>query len=149
MARPKFSVQHFVACLNTAWEGLPGPDTLRTLEGVGYVYRLPPDTEFPFEFDELWLYTRFFLLNSVAGTRTMWIEAVWLDHPTGAQVIATGPSVQVRFSATRNVQNVAMVLRPLRMPGSGRYEFRLMCQTRSWGGATGRLVSREYIRIEL
>lgn len=49
MANPKFSVQHFVACLNAPWEGTPGPNTLRTLGGVGYVYRVPPDT-----FGSLW-----------------------------------------------------------------------------------------------
>jgi hypothetical protein len=59
MARPKFSVQHFVACLNAAWDGFPGPDTSRTLERVAFRYSIPPDAEFPFEELEFWVYARF------------------------------------------------------------------------------------------
>jgi hypothetical protein len=112
------------------------------------VYRIAPDTEFPFEFEEFWLYARFFLLNGTTGTRVMWIETVWLDHPRGDQVVASLPLATVRFSAHRAAQNVAWVFRPLRMPGLGRYEFRLMCRTRSWGGTAERVVAREYILIE-
>ena len=45
VARPKFFVQHFIACLNTAWQGPPGPRTYRDLEGVSDAYFVPPGTE--------------------------------------------------------------------------------------------------------
>jgi len=89
MARPKFVVQHFLACLNTRWEGLPPPLPPMTLEGVSYIYRVPPGTESP-EFEEFWLYSRLFLTNGVDGTQKFLIELagpnqkVMLSQPLGA-----------------------------------------------------------------
>ena len=73
MARPRFHVQHFVACLNAVWQGPAGPRTHRDLEGVGFIYAVPPGTEAP-EFPELWLYSRLYLTNGVVGTRRLSIE---------------------------------------------------------------------------
>lgn len=79
MARPKFFVQHFVACRNAAWDAPPGHGVTRTLEQVGYVYRVPPGTEAP-ELEEFWLYARLYLTNGVSGQRHFAIEvARWLQ----------------------------------------------------------------------
>jgi hypothetical protein len=67
MPRPKFVVQHFVACQNVSWEGLPGPRTARTLEGVIHCFGVAPTAEPEFEFPEVWLYARLFRTNQVEG----------------------------------------------------------------------------------
>lgn len=47
MARPRFVVKHFIACLNAKWDGPPSAFTTRTLENVSHVYPVPPLTEAP------------------------------------------------------------------------------------------------------
>lgn len=83
MAKAKFAVQHFVACLNAAWDGTPGPRTTRTLERVGYDYAIPPDTEFPFEEIEFWVYARFYRVGTVNGSRGFSLDVYWHDAPGG------------------------------------------------------------------
>jgi hypothetical protein len=79
MPRPRFVVKHFIACTNASWEGLPGPRTARTLEGVSYAYKVPPDAESPVI--EFWLYSRLLLLNRVSGERRFSVDIYWLDAP--------------------------------------------------------------------
>jgi hypothetical protein len=107
MARPKFYVQHFVACLNAAWEGLPGPRTARTLEGVIHRFGVPPSAEPEFLFDEVWLYARLFRTNQGEGTREFSIRVVWLDAPGGAREVLTQRFTPVRLSNVEPVANVA------------------------------------------
>jgi hypothetical protein len=142
MARPKFSVQHFLACLNTRWEGVPPPLPPITLERVSYIYRVPPGTESP-EFEEFWLYARLFLTNGVDGTRKFSIEVVGPDQ----RVFYRKQFGEVRFSAASPVLNVTWALRPIQFVTLGKYEFRLLCEERTWRGATNRLVATEHIRI--
>jgi hypothetical protein len=134
MARPKFSVQHFIACLNAPWEGIPGPNTLRTLEGVGYTYRIPPDTEFPFEELEFWVYARFYRLGSFSGARQFSLDVFWHDV-SGRVVPVGGRSLgAVRFSDQQAVVSAAWPVRPLVFPSEGMYEFRLLVERqRPWG----------------
>jgi hypothetical protein len=148
MARPKFHVQHFMACLNAPWEGLPGPDTPHTLETVAYVYGIPPDAEFPIRFAELWLYARLFLTNGVSGTRDFSVQMVWRDSPSGARLVRTDILTPVTFRPNRPVVNRAWVIRPIDFPGPGGYEFRLLTSIRQWSGSSHRRIASEFIRIE-
>ena len=83
MARLKLDVHHFVACRAVPWEGLPGPHTARTLEGVCYRYGVPPGTEFPFEVEELWFYLRLYPRGHQFGTVPLFVRMIWNDVPGG------------------------------------------------------------------
>jgi hypothetical protein len=148
MARPKFSVQHFVACLGVSWEGLPGPNTPRTLEGVCYQYGVPPSTEPPIAFEILWLFVRLFRTNNAEGSRGFSVNVVWLDHPGGSRLVVRRDLGQLRLSNAHPVADVAWAIRNLRLPGFGRYELQLRCLSRKVTGLKRRIVAREYIRIE-
>ncbi len=110
MAKPKFSVQHFIVCLNASWEGLPSPNTPHTLESVSYVYGVPPNAEFPIQFAELWLYTPLFLLNNVNGVREFIVRTLWLDAPGGARLVRSDNLSPVTFRSTQTVVNKPWVL---------------------------------------
>jgi len=149
MVKPKFSVQHFVACLNAAWEGLPGPLTARTLEGVHHVFAVSPSTEPPFSFDEIWLYARLLRTNQAEGRRRFSVRLIWLDAPGGPRHVFIRPLMPVRFSNQEPVANVAWAIRPTVFPGLGQYEFRLRARTRRrWSGTNHAIVAREFVRIE-
>lgn len=148
MARPKFHVQHFIACLNAAWDGAPGPQTLRTLERVGYWYSVPPDTEFPFENLEFWVYARFYLVGSINGFRTFSLDVYWHDAPEGVRRIGGRSLGSVRFSDRHPVISSAWPVRPLIFPGTGRYEFQLLVELNRPWGRESRPVRSEFIRIE-
>lgn len=147
MARPKFYVKHFIACLNAAWDGPAGPDTSRTLEGVNYLLRVPPDTEFPFEQPELWLYARFIRTNDVAGVCDFSVELWWHDSPNGLELLSTQSVGSVRFPVDRSVVHRAWAFRPLTLPGEGVFEFRLIRPSRrSWDPRPRRLAN-EFLRV--
>jgi hypothetical protein len=148
MARPKFRVQHFIACLNAAWEGFPGPGTLCTLEGVGYAYRLPPDAEFPFEELEIWLYARFYRTNGGVGRRQFSVDVYWCDAPGGAVRVGGRRLGSIRFSGQQPVVSAAWPVRPMIFPGTGLYEFRLLTEVRRVWGVEDRPVLSEFIRVE-
>lgn len=143
MARPKFAVQHFLACLSVRWEGLPPPQPPITLEGVSYIYRVPPGTESP-EFEEFWLYARLFLTNGVDGTRKFTIDVAGPDK----RVFLRKQVGTIRFSAANPVLNFAWPIRPIQFVTLGEYELRLLCEERTRRGAKNKLVATEYIRIE-
>ncbi|WP_439626307.1 hypothetical protein [Gemmata sp.] len=147
-ARPKFHVQHFVACLNAAWEGAPSPRTLRTLEGVGHAYLIPPDTEFPFEEIEFWVYARFYRIGSGSGLRNFALETLWHDAPSGVRSVGSRSLGSVRFNDRSRVVSAAWPVRPLVFPGTGTYEFQLQVElVRSWGVERKALRS-EFVGIE-
>jgi hypothetical protein len=148
MARPKFSVQHFVACLNAPWEGLPGPRTPRTLEGVHHVFAVPSGAEPSFSFDEIWLYARLFRTNQAEGRREFSVRLIWLDAPGSARHVFIRSLTPVRFSNREPIANVAWSLRPTLFPGLGQYEFRLRARVRRWSRTKHAIVAREFIRIE-
>ncbi|HEY3787393.1 MAG TPA: hypothetical protein VGL71_01005, partial [Urbifossiella sp.] len=129
MARPRFHVQHFMACLNAAWEGAPGPRTLRTLEGVGYWHAVPPDTEFPYSELEVWLYARFYRIGDVIdGRRLPSLVVNWHNAPDGLRKLDTWDLGTVRFSDRNSIINMAWPVRPLLFPGEGLYEFQLLVE---------------------
>ena len=148
MAKPKFYVQHFVACLNAAWEGTPGPAAPRTLEGVSHRLGVPTLAEPDFEFEELWLYTRLYRTNLGEGLRGFSVSLVWHDDPAGERVVFTRQLSPVRLSNAYPVASVAWPLRPVAFPGLGLYEFRLLAIGQRWAGPIERIVAREYLRIE-
>jgi hypothetical protein len=149
MAKPKFSVQHFIACLNAAWEGSPGSRTARTLEGVHHIFVVPPGAEPPFSFGEVWLYVRLFRTNQSEGRREFSVRLIWLDALGGPQHVFIRPLMPVRFSNQEPVANVAWAVRPVVFPGVGQYEFRLRARTRrKWSGTKHAIVAREFITIE-
>lgn len=147
MARPKFYVKHFIACLSAAWDGPAGPDTSRTLEGVNYLLRVPPHTEFPYEQPELWLYARFIRTNDVVGDRELNLELWWHDAPGGETRLSVDTVGPVRFAQDRPVVARAWVIRPLLFPGEGLYEFRLLDKRRRAGVKSRRLIANEYLRV--
>jgi hypothetical protein len=148
VARPKFSVQHFVACLNAPWEGVAGAHTLRTLEGVGYRYPVAPFEESPFDRD-FWLYARLFRVNNGDGERRFGVRVVWLDAPGGERVVQWRWLGFVRFSDQHPVQSPAWRTGRLQLPGLGRYQFRLYVLSRAeWGRPMRRRVATEHIVLE-
>jgi hypothetical protein len=131
MPRPNFSVQHFVACLNVSWEGLPGPNTPKTLEGVCHQYGVPTSTEPPLVFEVLWLFVRLFRMNDVEGYRDFSVNVVWLDHPDGRWLVSRRFLGQIRLSNAHPIADAAWAIRKLKFPGFGRYELQLRCLTRT------------------
>lgn len=148
MARPKVHVQHFVACLNAAWDGPVGPRTLRTLERVGYWYTVPPDTEFPVEELEFWVYARFYREGSVNGSRRFSLEVFWHDAAGGPARIGGRALGPVRFSDRHPVVSVAWPVRPLVFPGAGLYEFQLYVERNRRWGSENRLLRSEFVCIQ-
>lgn len=149
MARVKFSVQHFVACLNAGWDGMPGPKTSRTLERVGYLYIVAPNTEFPCQEFEFWLYARFYRVGELNGTTgKLSIKVYWHDAPEGLRYLDERDLGSVRFSDRQPVVNTAWPLQGFLFPGQGLYEFQLTLErNRPWGNED-RLIRQEFIRIE-
>jgi hypothetical protein len=148
MARPKFSVQHFMACLNVAWEGIPGPNVPRTLEGVCHQYSVPFSVEPPIVFEALWLFVRLFRTNDLQGYREFSASVIWLDHPDGRLLVTRRLLGQIRLSNAHPIADVAWAIRNLRLPGFGQYEIQLRCLSRTVLGPKWRIADREYIRIE-
>lgn len=147
MARPKFFVQHFVACLNASWQGPPGPRTYRDLEGVSDVYVVPPGTEAP-EFEEFWVYARLILTNGVSGGRTFAVEVARHTGDENEPAFSSYVFTPVMFRTRNSVVNVAWPLRPMTFPSAGEYVLRLLCEVKSWSGTRWKVVAREFIKVE-
>src|SRR5579872_354127 len=55
-----------------------------TLNGVDFVFDVPPGTEFPFAPDEFWLFARFYSKSDRTGVLPpLSVTCVWLDSPNG------------------------------------------------------------------
>jgi hypothetical protein len=147
MAKPKFYVQHFVACLNAAWDGVAGPQTSRTLERVGYWYTVPPDTEFPFEGLEFWVYAPLYRVGAVNGSRTFSLQVYWHDAPGGVARIGDRSLGAVRFSDRYPVVSAAWRVHPVVYPGAGLYEFQLLIELNRVWGQESRALRSEFVRI--
>jgi hypothetical protein len=117
------------------------------LEGVGFIYGVPPGTEAP-EFPELWLYSRLYLTNGVVGNRRFSVEVARTSESNDAPPYAIYEFDPVAFRSPGAVLNVAWPLRPIQFPALGDYEIRLVCEFRTWAGTESRVVAREYVRIE-
>lgn len=146
-AGPDIKVHHFIGCLNAPWDGVPGPNTPRTLEGVALQYGVPPDAEPWFEFPEFWFYARIFRTSPVKGYRKFAI-IVHRQHTDGRTTrIHQQKLGRVRFSRQHPNANVAWPIRMLRFPGLGYYEFRLAADVDTYLGTRYRVVAREYVEI--
>lgn len=136
MVRPKFSVQHFLACSDVVVVRV-APDNPYTLRDVSYNIDVPPEQEWPIRLNELWLYVRFF---NGRGTRYFAVDVAWLDSPSGVQEICSFDPMTVPFPSDP-VHSRALRVSSVRYPGPGRYRFRL----RRSGKA--RLLAEEYINL--
>ena len=147
MVRPKFVIQHFIACSNVNWEGYPGRGVGRILEGVSYLYPVAANVEAP-SFPEMWLYARMFLLNGVAGKRRFWVELARSEPDRYFDPLTTWPVGEVEFRPEITVYNEAWPLRRILFPVRGAYEFRLMYSGRVRGVRQRILAAKEFIQIE-
>jgi hypothetical protein len=87
MARPSFSVQHLIFCTSVSYPDVRRPQRNSTLDGVDFVLEVPPNTEFPFEPLEFWLYARIYSTSDDVGeTPPLFVTCVWLDAPDGQEV---------------------------------------------------------------
>jgi hypothetical protein len=148
MTRPKLDAKHFVVCRAVPWDGLPGPHTPRTLEGVCYRYGVPPGTEFPFEVEELWTYLRVFNMNAGAATIPFFLALIWNDAPGSPQRVWTRPYARIPFRSTRGVVEAAFSIRSVTFPGLGWYEFRLSREVRLRWKTRRLIIAREHILLE-
>ncbi len=153
MARA-FVAQYLIFCETVEYLDPNRPHRDSTLNRVDYVLTAPPNTEFPFEPSEFWLFARFYWLRDRAGsTPPLTVSCVWLDSPSGNDPEVwrrrLGP---VRFHQANQVSDRAWAFRnapdfaPYRFPGIGRYEFRLWHPGR---GSGRRVRASEFIRVEV
>jgi hypothetical protein len=138
MGRPSFHVQYLVYCTSIDYLDRNRPHRNSILSGVDFSFQAAPNTEFPFEPEEFWLFARFYSLRDGAGsTPSLTVTCVWLDSPGGQEVEVwhrvLGP---VRFLQPFEVLDRSWTFRnfadDVRYPflGVGRYEFRLWHSTR-------------------
>jgi hypothetical protein len=154
MARP-FVVHYLIFCDTVEYLDPNRPHRDSTLNRVDYVLPAPPNTEFPFEPPEFWLFARFYWLRNRPGsTAPLTVSCVWHDSPTGDEVEAWQRHIgRVRFLRPNDVIDRAWAFRnhpdaaPYRFPGIGRYEFRLWYPHQQ--GLGRRVVSSEHIRVEI
>ncbi|HUR52904.1 MAG TPA: hypothetical protein VMZ71_02150, partial [Gemmataceae bacterium] len=90
MARPTIVSHFLVPCLAVQWDGPAGPNTTRTLEGVGYVDRTELPNGFPFETD-FWLFSRLGHFRDREFTREFNLALVWHDDPQGRPEVWSRP----------------------------------------------------------
>jgi hypothetical protein len=126
-----------------------------TLNGVDFIFAVPPNTEIPFVPNEFWLYARFYSLSDVIGnTPPLKVSCVWHDSPTGKKAKVWMRNLgSVRFSQPHQVMDRAWVFRnsgdevQYDFPGLGRYEFRLWHTMKKWPGR--KVKAREYMKVEV
>jgi hypothetical protein len=155
MARPSFVVRYLIFC-----ESVEYPDALRpvrrsTLNGVDYVFEVPPGTEPPIEPTEFWLYARLYSTSDLAGaTRPLTLTCLWLDGPTDKPVrVWSWKAGPITFRRPRGVVQRAWAFRntgteaTFRFPGFGRYEFRLWY--RDPRTRARRVKAQEFVTVEV
>jgi hypothetical protein len=155
MARPSFVVQHLIFCTSVEYPDALRPQRHSTLNGVDFVFEIPPGAEPPIEPDEFWLYARFYSTSDDTGdTPRLSISCLWLDGPAGRKVkVWTRPPGRITFRRARAVVDRAWVFRntdsdkSFRFPGLGRYEFRLCHRARTWPNR--RVKANEFISVEV
>lgn len=154
MAR-SFYVHHLICCESVEYLDPTRPYRDSILNRVDYSLRAPPNTEFPFEPAEFWLFARFYWLRDLPGrTPPLMVRCMWRDHPSGAEVEVWRRNIgRVGFRGSDDVIDRSWAFRnfedtaPYRFPGIGRYEFRLCCLIRKWPWQ--RVVGSEHIRVEV
>jgi hypothetical protein len=155
MARPSFTVQHLIFCTGVSYPDVRRPLRNNTLDGVDYVFEVPPDTEFPFEPAEFWLYARIYSTSDDIGdTPPLFVTCVWRDAPGGQETEAWTYSLgRIALRRPRVVLERGWPFRNyeggmlIRFPGAGRYSFQLWHPTRRWPHK--RVKATEYIYVEV
>jgi hypothetical protein len=148
MPKPKIRLQHFIACSNILWEGLPGPKTSRTLEGVNHRVSFPPDTEPPLVIKYLWFYARLFRVNREIGTLRFRLEIQWYDHPNGEETYQHWDLDPVIIRGNGGVVNVAWLVRDLSLPGWGWYGFKLLLIRKRFGVEHHVFLREDFLLLE-
>lgn len=148
MAGPKLHAHAFVACLNVAWDGNPGPNTSRTLERVSYVYRTETPNGFPFQTD-LWLFARLAHHQPREFTKLLYLTLIWHDDERLSPEVWTREFQTMTFRPAVAVRDVAARVDAI-FEGPGRYEFQLWyVSTRQWDQHNAkRVVARTHLRVE-
>jgi hypothetical protein len=136
MAKPRFAVQHFIACpaVEAAFAGPGNPYTLRD---VSYTFDVSGNHEWPVRLDGLWVFVRFV---NVGRVRRVGIRVEWLDDPAGPSEVCEFPPWAVRPPANEPVLDRAWRVDAVRFPGLGRYAFEML-------DARRRPLAREFIRL--
>lgn len=155
MARPSFTVQYLIFCTSVEYPDARRPFRDSTLNGVDFVFGVPPNTEFPVEPEEFWLFARLYSTSDQTGdTRQLSIRCLWLDDLSGQGVEVWRRKLPaVTFRQPRAILDRAWAFRnveggiPFRFPGPGRYLFQLRYRIREW--PRFRVVAQEYISIEV
>jgi hypothetical protein len=155
VARPSFVVQHLIFCTGVSYPDVRRPQRNSTLDGVDFVYEVPPNSEFPIEPAEFWLYARLYSTSDDVGdTPPLSVACVWLDAPDLQEVeVWTHALAPVTFHRPRAVIDRAWVFRnyeggpSYRFPFAGRYVFRLKHPIRKYPGY--RVRAEEYVSVEV
>ena len=156
MVRPSFRVQYLAYCASIEYLDPHRPYRNTILNGVDFVFGVPPGTEFPFDPEEFWLFARFYSTSDLTGdTRSMSIICYWLDSPTGEEEVEiwTRDIGPIAFRRPHGVIDRNWVFRnpegetTYRFPGPGRYAFKLGYAVDKW--SHWRVKAREYISVEV
>ena len=155
MARPSFTVKHLIFCTEVHYPDVRRPQRNSTLDGVDYVFGVSPDTEFPFEPAEFWLYARLYSTSDGVGeTPPLYVTCVWQDAPGGQEVeIWTHSLGRIALRQPGVVLERGWSFRnyegglSFRFPNPGRYAFQLWHPTRRY--PRKRVKATEFIRVEV
>lgn len=137
MAKPRFAVQHFVACPGVEVQSvaIENPHTLRD---VNYTFEVPAEREWPVRLDDFWVYARFF--NGI-GRREFSVQVHWLDARLKPVEVCEFLGINVVFPVGYSVISRAWRFDSIRFPGPGRYLLRLR------DGVSRRVLAREFIQL--
>jgi hypothetical protein len=155
----KFLVQHFVFCEAIDYRDRSRPHRNTILDGVDYVFGIPPGTEFPFDPEEFWLFARLYLIKGRAGgdsplrTPPLWIVCCWIDPQTDEEIEAWTRELPEPVTFRRSVADRSWAFRnpegekTYRFPHAGLYVFKLGYWVNR--GTDFRVKAREYISLEV
>ena len=141
----RLSVHHFVANLTTTRHG---SSTTWNLLGVDYWFAHPAEIEFPRIVARLDLFTRFFVRRVKSARFVVFVR--WLDAPRPAdRQIHRSPVFRLTFPPGIEVADRVFRLANVRLPGLGRYVFRLCRRRKPRDGGGWEVLRTEYLCVEL
>ena len=155
MARPSFSVKHLIFCTGVSYPDVRRPQRNSTLDGVDYVFEVPPDAECPIEPTVFWLYARLYSTSDEVGeTPPLYVTCAWQDAPDEREVeVWTYSLGRISLRRPRVVLERGWSFRnsedavSFQFPRLGRYVFRLWHSIRRW--PRKRVKATEFIRVEV
>ena len=141
MIKPRFAVQHWIACLGAQVDPPVGINNFYNLLGVGHVHSFAGDVEFPAVIPELNMFARF-----VNGTGVAYFEmkVIWLDAPEGTRVIDSLGPLQITFRPGEPLRDTVFRFQAIPIDGIGRYMLKLE-QLRS--RRRNRELANEYLSV--